>query len=168
MKKIFQYMLFFSLTVLGLQATSLGQQDTKKDKKSERASMISSLITSRHFTFDARSVSPAGGATRQLTSYYDVTLKGDTLISYLPYFGRAYSPPINTSDAGINFTSKDFSYESTQRRRGGWNILIKPNDVPNAQQLSFSISENGQASLQVISNNRQTISFQGVIKENRK
>ncbi|HEY6082088.1 MAG TPA: DUF4251 domain-containing protein, partial [Chitinophagaceae bacterium] len=64
---------------------------------------------------------------------------------------------------GIQFKSRNFDYTVTEGKRGGWNILIRPKDVKDIQQLSLSVTTSGYASLQVISNSRQPISFNGYI-----
>jgi hypothetical protein len=168
MKKIFKYLPFIAFLLLGMAEYGQAQDIAQADKRQEKTVNIQHLLESKRFVFDARSVSPIGGPTRQLTSSYDLTVKGDSMVSFLPYFGRAYVAPMTSADAGLRFTSIDFSYQATPRRKGGWNIKIKPQDVNNVQQLNLTVSENGQASLQVTSNNRQPISFLGEIREARK
>ncbi len=87
----------------------------------------------------------------------------DSLVTYLPYFGRAYSAPIGTSDSGLQFTSTDFIYTKEPRAKGGWLIKIKPNDNRNVQQMFLTVTEGGSASLQVTSTNRDPISFNGYV-----
>ena len=123
---------------------------------------IKALLDAKNFVFKARSVSPTGGGLRQLTSDYNLTVSGDTVDSYLPYFGRAFVAPIG-SEGGLRFTSKDFDYELRGKKNGRWDVIITINDVTDVRQLLFTISENGHASLQVISNNRQPISFNGIV-----
>jgi hypothetical protein len=112
-------------------------------------------------------VSPMRGATRQLTSYYDITVSRDSLVSYLPYFGRAHVEPRDPTNIGFNFTSTKFEYTKTTTKKGGSDILIKPKDYTEVQNLSFRIFDNGSASLQVNSLNRDPISFQGYITERK-
>lgn len=87
----------------------------------------------------------------------------DSLVTYLPYFGRAYSAPIGTSDGGFQFTSTDFAYSTEARKKGGWLIKIKPNDNRDIQQMFLTVTESGSASLQVTSTNRQPISYNGYV-----
>jgi len=168
MKNTFKSMLVFSILLLASSTSVIfAQESEKKSKKQERSEKVAALINSRHYVFEAQTVNPSGGRSRQLTSWYGVTLKGDTMGSELPYFGRAYSAPIGVSDGGINFVSTDFSYEANPAKKGGWNILIKPKDIDNAQQLTLAVSSSGQATLSVVSNNRQPISFMGIVKEGK-
>lgn len=128
------------------------------------AADITSIVPARTFVFRAQSVLPMSGRTRQIAGDgYEVIISKDTVNSYLPYFGRAYSAPIDPSNAGVTFISTDFEYTEAPRKDGGWEITIKPRDVREVQQLFFSVSENGYGSLQVTSNNRQPISYNGII-----
>jgi hypothetical protein len=146
---------------------NLKAQDSKADKKAAEAALITKIITEQNYTFTAQSVTPMGGRFRQLTTEYTVKVSKDTVISDLPYFGRAYSADIGSSEGGIRFTSTNFDYQVTERKKGGWDITIKPKDVPDAQQLSFSVFDSGSASLQVTSTNRQPISFNGYVAEKK-
>jgi hypothetical protein len=125
---------------------------------------VAQAIEAKEYVFKARSVLPATGGTRQLTSQYDFTINHDSAIAYLPYFGRAYVATIGkTGDGGINFTSTDFSYTVTEEKKGGWTIQIKPKDAGDVQQVTLNISKNGYGTLHVNSQNRQAISFTGKV-----
>jgi|SRR5882757_1320131 len=145
------------------QSPLLYAQTTKADKQAEKTAAIKNLVDSQNYVFKAQSAMPMSGRTRQLTSDYDLKVTHSQVVSYLPYFGRAYTAPIDPSQGGIQFTSKDFDYSVVARKKGGWDIQIKPKDYRDVQQLSLSISENGYATLQVTSTNRQAISFNGYI-----
>lgn len=120
------------------------------------------LIQSKHYVFKVQTVLPTGGSIRHVTSDYDLTISGDTVISYLPYFGRAYVG-IDPNEGGINFTSTSFGYNVENRKKGGWDITITPKDTKDVRTMTLSISESGYGSLQVISNNRSSISYNGYV-----
>jgi hypothetical protein len=124
--------------------------------------IVRQKVEAKTYTFIAQRASPMRGRVVQLTSLYDLRITGDSVIAGLPYYGRAYSAPINPSDNGINFTSVAFDYQS-QFRKKRWEITIRPKDVPNVSEMNLTIYSNGRASLQVTSNNRQPISFDGVL-----
>ncbi len=124
---------------------------------------VQEILETKNFIFKAETVSPARGRTRQLTTEYDVVVKPDTVICYLPYFGRAYTAPIDPSDGGIKFTSAEFNYILEKRKKQRWDLTITPKDARDVQALYFTIFENGRASLRVNSTNRQGISFNGYV-----
>ena len=146
-----------SFALLIISVTVFSQE---KDSK-----VLKELVETKHFVFTAQTVLPLGGAMRQLTSEYDVKLSGDSLITYLPYFGRAYGPINPGDDGGIKFTSTKFDYNTKARKKGGWDITITPKDNRDVRQLNFTISTSGYATLQVSSNNRQSISYNGYISK---
>jgi hypothetical protein len=137
-------------------------QDSTKENK---ALSIENGIKNKHFVFVAQNVQPTTGRFRQLTSYYDLKVANDTLQSSLPYFGRAYAPPVNPSEGGYDFASTKFDYEVKERKKGGWEIIAKPSDRHNGERFFLTVSQSGDATLQVTSNNRQPISFHGYLKE---
>lgn len=129
------------------------------------ASSVKDMIDSKKFMFVAEMVNPLRGRNRYLTSRYDVSVSKDSLVSYLPYFGRAYTAPLNSSEAGIQFTSTNFSYNATQLKSNKWQVVIKPNDVSAGPELSFTIFDTGSASLVVTSTSKDPISFTGHLKQ---
>jgi hypothetical protein len=138
----------------------------KKDDLKKQ--VIERIMTSRNYVFKAETVMPSGAVpNRQLSYGYDLRVSPDTIISYLPYFGRAYTAPMDPTKGGIQFTSVKFDYKETIRKKGGWEIVIKPQDTQDASQLLLTVSETGFASLQVIGNNRQPISFSGSVDEKK-
>lgn len=126
---------------------------------------IAELINNQRYKFTARTVLPSGGRVVQLTTTYDLQVTKDSVISFLPYFGRAYTAPIGNANAGIQFTSTNFSYTKEDKKKGGWLITIKPNDFQDIQQMFLTVSSGGSASLQVTSNSRQAISYNGIIEK---
>jgi hypothetical protein len=100
-------------------------------------------------------------------SQYDLRITKDSVVAYLPYFGRSYNPSMDPNEAGTRFKSKDFKYSSVKRKKN-WTITIDPKDTKDRQQLILNVSESGYASLSVNNPNRQPISFNGYISENAK
>jgi hypothetical protein len=133
-----------------------------------KPSATADLINAQNYRFIAQSALPMGGPTRHLTGdEYDLTVSKDTVIAYLPYYGRAYTAPIGSGGGGIKFTSTKFEYTVTPTKKGGWDIAIKPKDVQDVTQLFLSVSSEGYASLRVTSVNRQSISFNGEVVKRR-
>lgn len=153
--------LFIFILLAAAPALVFGQ--TPGQGNAVRDSSVESMVRYGDFVFQAQTALPMRGRVRYLTSPYDLSVSRDTLEAYLPYFGRAYSAPIDPTKGGIEFTSTRFQYKIVSHKKGRWNILIKPEDVNDVQQLSLSVSGSGYASLQVLSTRRQPISFNGRI-----
>jgi hypothetical protein len=143
-------------------------QESKKDKQQQKLAAIESLMTSKDFAFVAQSALPMAGRNINLTTIYGVRWSADTVVADLPYFGRAFVAPINPAEGGIRFTSTKFSYTISPKRKGGWDITVLPQDTRDVRQMFLSVSEEGYATLQVTSNNRQSISFRGYVTDRAK
>jgi len=146
--------------LLVISSASAMAQDTD-------AAGVQLAVQSKNFIFKAESVTPQRGSTRHLTPEYEIVIKPDTIISYLPYFGRSYSAPIDPSEGGIKFTSSDFEYTIGKKKKKSWEITIKLKDVSDVQNMYFSIFENGSATVRVVSNKRESISFNGTVQEGK-
>lgn len=166
MKRI--YLLWLLLPFCILLSTAATAQSTKEDKKKAKQEQLRAQIDARQFTFSAQSATSTRGRTRQLTGSNTLVVHGDSLDAYLPYFGRAYSATPGDTNGGINFSSTSFSYDAQDAKNGGWTVNIKPKDEKSASNMQLSISEDGYATLQVTSNNRQMISFYGQVSGNSK
>ena len=131
-------------------------------------SSIKNSIQNKQFTFRPNNMIPASGRLRVLDYGYSLQVKNDSLIVNLPYFGKAYTAPINTSDVGYNFTSTDFSYSISPLKKDRYNITIKINDRVYNPTFVFTVFNNCRASLLVNSSDKQQISYNGLIIEGSK
>ncbi len=159
----------FSLTLIAIVLFLAACSPKTSGQRNEDVSgQISEMIESRDYTFKATSAIPARGRTIQLNSaYYDLRIKGDTVVAELPYFGRAYTAPIGQTDGGIRFTSTDFTYNQNIKSNGVYEIEIIPKDKKDVQRMFLSVSKSGYGNLYVNSNNRESISFNGRIEKSR-
>ncbi len=152
----------FFLLLIAFLTLQISYAQSSQDDNQKKAEM-QNIVQSKDYVFLAQSVLPLSGRSINLTTVYDLKIKADTIISALPYFGRAYVAPLNSAEGGIRFTSTDNAYTIKDRKKGGWDISIVPKDGKDVRQMLLTVFENGQASLQVISNNRQSISYNGYI-----
>lgn len=144
----------------GLVAALLWGFKSTAQEKSDEKDAVEKALTAQEYIFNARTALPQRGRSVFLDTDYDLTVSKDSVVAYLPYFGRAYTAPLGSGRDGIQFTSTDFEY-SAEKKKNRWNIKIRPKDVPEVQELYLSVSAGGSGTLQVNSMNRQTISFNG-------
>lgn len=126
---------------------------------------ITKMINDHSFIFEAEKMNPLRGRTRILTSSYDVRVNNDSIVSFLPYFGRSYSAPMDPSKVVTQFTSTDFTYNVNQLKEDQWRVTLQPRDQSAIQELSFLIFENGSATLQLQLTTSDAISFMGNLKK---
>lgn len=113
--------------------------------------------------FVPQTVYPLGMAARQATSGFELRISKDTINSYLPYFGRAYSADYGSRDGGAQFISSDFGYTESTNEKGERNIVIKPKDNKDVREVKITIYASGYAHVQLAFNQRQSIGYRGQI-----
>ena len=158
------------LILLIFVAGSLYAQEkkSKKERRIEQAEKVQKMVELQDYKFGAQRAIPMSGRTVHLTSEYDVRVSNDTIMAYLPYFGRAYVAPMDPSEGGIKFESRDFDYRIENAKKGGWVAYMTIKDARRRIDMILKISTNGSAVLSVNDDTRQTISFDGYVEERKK
>jgi len=160
-----------SIVLIGTMLSSCSTTQTaakKAEEKSQKALRIKEKLVSKAFTYNATFATPMASNTIHLTSSYYLKVSKDTVTAYLPYYGRAYTAPVNSSDNGIKFTSTKFSYEMLDgKRKGNWKINIKTLDTNGDISLHLDVWENGTAQVYIEDQKRQAISFDGEIEDKK-
>ena len=147
-------------------------QDTKKMSRKERkaareAKLIEETKTAlenKDFVFSATQMLPSGARSRSLTSTYDVRVKNDTIICYLPYMGTAHMASYGGNESPMDFTQpiEKYQFEKTKK---GYEIKFSVNNKSDRLNFFFQIADNGSSSLSVNSTNRSSISYIGNIEK---
>ena len=159
-------LLFFMGIVLFLGGQSLYSQ-TKKERKEQKAKEIKEMIDEQRFTIDVDRALPMGGRTVNLTTPYSFEMRGDSAISYLPYFGRAYSLPYGGGD-GLRFEESITDYQSTFEKKGTARIKFVTRTKDDTFRFDVQVFSNGSAIISVTPTNRQSITYQGEVAPKKK
>lgn len=148
------------LTALLLTACKSADGLSKAERKARTAQMVANALQNREFTIEVDWMRPLGGKPTHVNSNYGVKVKGDAVDSYLPYFGEAYNLPYG-GGKGLNFEGEITDYAVT--RKDGKQYLIEMKIVNDEDNFIYYIEvfDNGKASIDVISRNRDPISFDG-------
>jgi hypothetical protein len=143
----------------GIIAQTKAQDSAKQTTKS--------LIDTKHFTFEPITMTSQRGGLKQLTLGYFFKINGDTLKVYLPYIGRAYTAPINPSDAGFDFTTTNFIYSTTKGKKNNTIINIKTKDKVYNSEFSLTVYDNGSAYLRANPSDKEPVSYNGNVRANK-
>ena len=141
------------------------QAQSEKERKVKEEMEIKASITAQNYIFKAQTLLPMNGGTRYLNGDYDLSVSVDKIVSFLPYMGRIYTTPIDPANGPLRFTSTDFTYVVQTKKKGGWDISIKPKDARSVREFNLHVSDNGYATLQVSGNDRQPVTFYGYVVE---
>ena len=137
----------------------------KAIEKAKKAELLNDQISNLDFKFNATYAYPQNYKSVYLSPYYDVKVSPDTVVAYLPFYGRAYTAPMDPREGGIKFTSTNFEYEIKKgKKAGNWFVTINTKDTSRPFTLFFDLWDNGTARLNVQDRDRQSISFQGNIE----
>lgn len=153
--------------VLSLSACAMptgeaaSDEETKARRQAEVAERIKDGVENRRFLIDVRQMYPQSGPARTLTSSFTLEVKGDTLISYLPYYGRAYRLPYG-GGKGLNFTATMSDY-SVERGKGKWEVSLDVKNDEDTYRYQITVCDNAASTIDVIALNRESISFSGII-----
>ncbi|MDX9880676.1 MAG: DUF4251 domain-containing protein [Prolixibacteraceae bacterium] len=138
----------------------------QKGKRAEKEKETRNLIESRQYRFVARTALPMSGRSINLTSEYDLTVDSLQIKSYLPFFGVAYYAEYGQTDGGIKFDNKAEEYSAVfSEKKKSYRISMKVKGKRDVYQISLDAGLSGYATLNIISNDRQSISFYGTIEK---
>lgn len=166
MKHILILSLFLLSSVLMYaQDTKMSRKERKAAQKAEQIEKTKALIKAEAWQFSATQMLPAKGRSRSLTTSYSVILKDKKVDSYLPYFGEAYQADYGSRESPLQFVSDITEYSIEDWKKGGWIVKFRAKNKNDVINFTFTIAETGSTSLNVISTNRQSISYYGDLEE---
>lgn len=151
------------LWLLGIVLLIGGQSlcaQSKKEKKEQKEKEIKELIESKRFVVDINRAIPMGGRSVALTSPYSFELSGDSAISYLPYYGRAYSVPYGGGN-GLKFEEPMADYTCTFNKKGVAHIQFGVRTEEDTYKLGIKVFPNGSTTISFTPINKQSITFYG-------
>lgn len=151
--------IFSLLLVIAISISNLSAQ-SRKEKKELKRQVVEKLITSGKYKIDVNRALPARGRSISLTSLYSIEIRNDSVISYLPYFGRGYSIPYGGGN-GLNFKAPITGYSFEQDKKGTARIKFSARSPEDKFDFNVSVYSNGSSSIFVNMQNRQSISFSG-------
>ena len=120
-------------------------------------------VNQSRFLIDVNYMQPLRGPMRQLSSTYSLEVRGDTLVSYLPYFGQAWNVPFG-GGKGLNFTAPITAMQAEQTPKGDIRVAIETRNEEDLYLYYIDIFPNGSADITVHSRERERISFTGQMR----
>lgn len=157
MKRTF-FAFIVALTLAGCAASKTSGSNVARDSATE----IDSLITKRHLTIEINTMHPMGGGDIPVGTDFSLEIRGDSVISRLPYFGKAYTAPIGNGNA-FNFEQRHRGIEITKKNDGTALMLFETKTEEDTFRFRVEIYNNGRAFIHVTSQRRQPISYVGEV-----
>ena len=132
----------------------------RAEREARLAQKVETALAERQYTINVDMMFPRRGRAVHVSSDYSVQVKGDTLISYLPYFGRAYNVPYG-GGKGLNFAAPIRDYQAAKDSKGRTQVIIKVDNEEDILNYTLDIFSNGKTSVDVMAREREPISYNG-------
>lgn len=141
-----------------LSTTSVYGQNEEKIKK---------IVESKEYKIDVNTMYPMRGPVKHLNSSYVLKVKNDSVFSYLPYYGRAYSVPYDGGH-GLQFEAPIEKYSMKVGKKN--KCIIKFNARTNEDNFEFTLEvfDNGSTSIDITMQNREPITFRGDLSTSKR
>jgi len=166
MKSIISYLVLSTLLMVSVQ-DSFGQKKSKKERRMEQFVETQKLIDTKQFTFVPDRAFPQGGRSIDLTTNYGfIKIMGEETEGDMPFFGRGFTVPYG-GDGGIKFDKTSIENEKIELNEKKMRITysFEAKGENDTFRISMDVSYNGNTSVNVISNNRSHISYNGEISK---
>jgi hypothetical protein len=159
MKKWILPLLAAALTVSACGVLSGETREEKVAREAREAQMVVDNLQNADFRIDIDRMYPLRGTSQHVTNY-SVSVKDGVLDSHLPFIGQAWRVPYGGGHA-LNFKAKIGSYKVVQTRKDGYEVRIYVKTDEDEHLYLLTVFNNGRASLDVQSGNRDRISYSG-------
>lgn len=169
MKSIFFIAFFFIFLTPDLfaQEPAKSRKERRTERQEKRKEEVKNVILDKSFVFVPTHAMPLGGGSIQLSYSFEAEIKGDSLFSYLPFYGVAYHVEYGGRNSAFDFSHPLENYEM-EEVENGYHIKLEVKNKMDYITYSFHISELGYSTLNVTSTNRQAISYYGRIEKPEK
>lgn len=157
--KSFRLLLLLGVVLLFGEQSLFAQSKSEKD---QLADGLKNRIENKQFTVDVTRAQPMSGKSVYLSSPYSLTLKGDSVYSYLPYYGRAYQLPYGGGD-GLRFKEPISHYDVSYNKKGTARVRFKTRTADDYYQFDIQLFPSGSSTINITPTNRQGISFYGTL-----
>lgn len=146
--------------VLLLSIAVMDGYGQKKKRVQEVNPLVKENIESKNYKIRANTALPTGWRSVSLDSRYSVEVRQDSVFSNLPYYGRAYRLPYGGGE-GLIFDAPITDYKVKDGKKGAIEIEFKARTREDSYRFLLTIYPNGNSSIKVFTDNRQSIDFIG-------
>ncbi|GAA6530319.1 MAG: DUF4251 domain-containing protein [Prevotella sp.] len=167
MKKWLLCLGVFASLLAACSASHLASKE-KLETSETVARRVENQVDSLDFDAEVTYMYPTRTPGKALDYGWNVRVKGDSIYSYLPYFGRAYQLPYG-GGKGLNFSCPIQSSQiQRNKKKGKIRVILSVRNEEDQYRYTFDIYKNGNFDLNIRSNERDQIDFTGKLNLDRK
>ncbi len=156
MNKNLLILLYFVLTFV-----SCATLQERTERKEQMKKSVTEAVATKQMHIDITSMNTMRYGSQTVTPDFFLELKGDSVISYLPYLGQAYLSPMISTSQGLNFGKKAKNMKVTQPKKDLSRIEIDIKTDEDTYNYVIELYDSGKAYIHVRSQHRDPISFDG-------
>lgn len=158
MKRFF--LLWTAAAMMAACATSNSAE--RQQRLADIARRTGDSIRMRTFTVNIDMMYTQRGGSHYVSPEFSLRLQGDSVFSYLPYFGRAYTVPYG-GGKGLHFSAPIMGYQTGKGRNDATRISFTARKEEDDYRFSIDVYDNGKAYVHIAPQNREQISYDGAI-----
>ncbi|MGW8314514.1 MAG: DUF4251 domain-containing protein [Bacteroidales bacterium] len=160
MKKSILSLLILLFVAAGCSST---QNTAKSDQRAADMEKMASLIEGGNYVYTIQSISPTGGRTVQSTTRYTMKAVDGNFEANLPYIGRAYAGAYG-GDGGIEFNGSPENLKIEKNsKKGNVTVNFSIEGEKDRFTVNLVVGSGGYGTLSINSQNRQGISYYGMV-----
>ena len=153
----------FALLAVLLLSSCLSQQQ-RAEQRQLTAQRVEQAVSSRHLKIEINSMQTLRYGTHPATSDFYLELIGDSLVSYLPFVGRAYGATAYGSPSqGLNFNSSITNFQQTPLKEDGVRMEMEVVSKEDHFFYRIDVYPNGKAYIYVRPQSRDAMNFDGEV-----
>lgn len=133
---------------------------SKEELREEKTQQIREMVERKDYRIEVNRAIPMQMPSVHLTTVYSLTIKNDSIDSYLPYYGRAYTAAYGQQE-NLRFEAVMKSYDVKFKKKGKIEVNFSVRTKEDSFRYKVEIQENGSTTIFVQPVNKQAITFYG-------
>ena len=151
-------LLLVLLTIIGCAT-----QQQRADRRKETRKLVAEAVASRQIHIDVSTMNTLRYGSKTVSSDFFLELRGDTLCSFLPYWGEAYQAPMGSPSIGLNFEAPILRYAESRPKASKTQMELDVKTQEDIYHYLIDLYDTGESYVRIRSMNRDPISFDGRI-----
>jgi len=128
------------------------------EEKAKQTAQVQQAIAERNMRFELRAAYPRRGGMITSVSDFFLEVRGDSVISYLPFYGRAYYIPLG-GGKGLNFDAKIIDFIEQRVKKDMTRVVFDTHSGEDLYRFTLDIFDNGEATIYVLPQERDRIHY---------
>ena len=155
------------LTVVLVPLLALSGSKTAEERAALRQATeqhVAQAVANRHLLIDIRSMDSQRYGSRYNLTDFTLELRGDTVVSNLPYLGRAYRASYGTPPKVLNFTAPIEHFQQERSKKNVVRITFLTQTDEDRYHYTIEVFPQGRCYIVVRPQERDLVSFDGELR----